>query len=101
MSNNPRGVFFFSQKNNQKALFRLSNLSASGATGSGAGPEVNRPNGILLFPEKEAKSVCSASQKFMGYPTSPRSGATGSGAGPRKPFRLMEFFFFQKKKQKA
>jgi hypothetical protein len=65
------------------------------------------PNSVLLFPEKEAKSVCSASQKIMGYPILPRSGTTGFwGLAPNKliflkSIGLVVFFFFQKKKQKA
>jgi hypothetical protein len=46
---------------------------------------LNWVSSILLFPEKEAKSVCSASQKNMGYPDLPRSGTTGVwGLAPKK-----------------
>jgi hypothetical protein len=61
---------------------------------------------FLLFPEKEAKSVCSASQKAMGYPNLGEADPGGSGGlAPQKtPYDLQPvviFFFFQKKKQKA
>jgi hypothetical protein len=36
----------------------------------------------LLFPEKEAKSVCSASQKTMGYPTLGEADQGDLGACP-------------------
>jgi hypothetical protein len=61
----------------------------------------------LLFPEKEAKSVCSASQKAIPYPNLGEADPGGLGACPQEKehtkalFGLMILFFFQKKKQKA
>jgi murein tripeptide amidase MpaA len=49
-------IFFF-QKKKQKALFRFAE------THNCMAQETIWFNGYLLFPEKEAKSVCSASRK--------------------------------------
>jgi hypothetical protein len=54
---------------------------------------LGRVAGTLLFPEKEAKSVCSARLQF------PRR--SGPGLAPENPYGLVVLFFFQKKKQKA
>jgi hypothetical protein len=45
---------------------------------------------VLLFPEKEAKSVVSASQKTVGYPTLGEADPGGLGACPQgnQPFGL-------------
>jgi hypothetical protein len=76
-----RVVFFFFQKKKQKALVLLRRRSRTHAF-----PETERPSsGILLFPEKEAKSVSSASQKDLGAQKIPRSGTTGVwGLAPKK-----------------
>jgi hypothetical protein len=67
-------------------------------------------SGILLFPEKEAKSVSSASQKIT-YSQLILREAEPRGFGgwpPKKTINVFKesyfvdiFFFFQKKKQKA
>jgi hypothetical protein len=51
---------------------------------------VNCSDGILLFPEKEAKSVSSASQKAMGYPKL-------GEADPGQNYTLSHFLLFQKR----
>jgi hypothetical protein len=48
-----------------------------------AGTGISLPNPVLVFPEKRGKKHCSALQKTKPY------------------LRLMIFFFFQKKNQKA
>jgi hypothetical protein len=45
--------------------------------------ENNRSVGILLFPEKEAKSVSSASQKIIGYATYGETDPLGVGSTPK------------------
>jgi hypothetical protein len=61
---------------------------------------------FLLFPEKEAKSVCSASRKKLATQLSAKPTQGVWGLAPKKlallkPTRLDVSFFFQKKKQKA
>jgi hypothetical protein len=57
-------------------------------------------NGVLLFPEKEAKSVVLLRRRF-GDPKLGEADPGGLGASPQRLHRLVELFFFQKKKQKA
>jgi hypothetical protein len=49
----------------------------------GRAPKENTVKSILLFPEKEAKSVCSASQKTIGYPNLGEADPGGLGASPQ------------------
>jgi hypothetical protein len=62
----------------------------------GRAPKDNRRSRLLLFPEKEAKSVSSTSQKIIPAQTSakPTLGVWGRALKDN-------LFFFQKKKQKA
>jgi hypothetical protein len=53
-------------------------------------------NNVLLFPEKEAKSVSSASQKTMGSPKLGEADPGGLGACPQQNSTLSGFFFSRK-----
>jgi hypothetical protein len=55
-------------------------------------------SGILLFPEKEAKSVCPASQEITGCPN---LGEADLGVWPHGINWCSGILLFQKKKQKA
>jgi hypothetical protein len=69
-------IFFF-QKKKQKAFVLLRRRIWASQTFGEAEPRGQPPKiflADLLVPEKEAKSVCSASQKNMGWPNLPRSG---------------------------
>jgi hypothetical protein len=113
-------VFFFFQNKKQKAFVLLhghfilkTRLSQPRGLEACSRKLTNHINSILLFPEKEAKSVCSASQNKVlpwfenvgqsSSPKPPRSGPRGSGGVPpeNRPIKSIIFFFFQKKKQKA
>jgi hypothetical protein len=73
-------------------------------------PRTNWSREFLLFPEKRSKKCCSTSRKAMCYPNSVKPTKEGR---PRKTIYsdivtclqeligLENFFFFQKKKQKA
>jgi hypothetical protein len=94
-------VFFPFQKKKQKALVLLRRRNKPSVEASQSyrfwffsGKEQNykRPHdlfnsssGIFLFPEKETKSVSSASQKVMGYPKLGEADPGGLGACPQKP----------------
>jgi hypothetical protein len=95
-------VSFFFQKKKQKALVllrrRLSHTYNSAKPTQGVWGRAPSKSDTLLFPEKEAKSVCSASQKSNTYPNLGEADPGGSGGVP--PAKAIPFFF-QKKKQKA
>jgi hypothetical protein len=110
-------VFFFFQKKKQKAfvllrrrLWATQPSAKRNHGGLGAGPQKTRPDVVnwagssLLFPEKEAKSVCSASQKVMGYLTFREAEPRGFGGWPpKKPelVLLIEWFSsFSRKRSK-
>jgi hypothetical protein len=69
-------------------------------------PTLNRPNSILLFPEKEAKGVCSASQKTVLHPKLGEADPGGLGACPQETidFSLLQmanFLLFPEKEAKS
>jgi hypothetical protein len=91
-------MFFFFQKKKQKAfvlLRRILFLPTPSVKQNHGGLEgcpkktsdvVNSSCGILLFPEKEAKSVCSASQKSLSPHTFREAEPRGfGGLPPKKP----------------
>jgi hypothetical protein len=55
---------------------------------------------FLLFPEKEAKSVCSASQKIS-YPKLDEADPGGLGACPQQTSTLSGFLLFPEKEAKS
>jgi hypothetical protein len=94
---------FFFQKKKQKAfvVFRrrygwTQTFREAEPRGSGGWPPAKLLSlyCLLLFPEKEAKSICSASQKIWLDANLPRSGTTGVWGRARSYM----VFFFQKKK---
>jgi hypothetical protein len=84
-------AFFFFQKKKQKAFVllrrkRLATQNSAKPTQGVWGRAPRKPNpyeDILLFPEKEAKTVCSASQKTLGGPNLSEADPGGLGACPQ------------------
>jgi hypothetical protein len=113
-------ILFFFQKKKQKAfvLLRrralLTRNSAKPTLGVwGLAPKKNHSYSstvddiLFFFPEKEAKSACSASQKFTFLTRNSAKPTLGVwGLAPKKNHSYSStvddiLFFFQKKKQKA
>jgi hypothetical protein len=90
-------AFFFFQKKKQKAFVLLRRRSWAAQTSAkptlgvwGRAPKRlfdYSSNSLLHFPEKEAKSVCSASQKVMGCPNLGEADPGGLGACPQETIR--------------
>jgi hypothetical protein len=96
-------VFFFFQKKKQKALFRFAEGQYSTQNSAkrtlgvwGRAPkeyilsnEAIELSGILLFPEKEAKSVVPLRGRSI-YPKLREADPGGLGASPQRIFSLMK-----------
>jgi hypothetical protein len=63
--------------------------------------KTNSLSRAFLFPEKEAKSVSSSSQKTTLFPNLGEADPGILRACHQRPIHLVELFFFQRKKQKA
>jgi hypothetical protein len=57
-------------------------------------------SGFLLFPEKEAKSVSSASQKVMGYPNFGEADPGGLGACSQQKSTTISSFSGKRSKKR-
>jgi hypothetical protein len=99
-------MFFFFQKKKQKAfvlLRRILFLPTPSVKQNHGGLEgcpkktsdvVNSSCGILLFPEKEAKGVCSASQNSLSPHTFREAEPRGFGGLPQKNIRCSQFLLW-------